>query len=366
MSNLAKLLNKIYSAETPDLKDLEQVLFLTQKGQLDELFSFADKVRKEFCGDGVLLRGIIEFSNFCSQECFYCGLNKSNHKLKRYRMSKNELIEAVNYLAFCNIKTLVLQSGQEDNLDALWLKDIILEIKSKFNIAITLSVGEKSLDEYRIWKQAGADRYLLKIETFDKKLYESIHQGMSFEKRIKCLDDLRSLGYQVGSGIIIGLPGQTLKTIAGDIAFFKKMDFDMIGIGPFIPHENTKFSKGKPGDVDLTLKTIALTRLVAKNPHIPATTALGSMDKDYRVDGLKCGANVLMPNFTPQPYRKFYEIYPGKRCVDEPVGNCNFCMDGMAKNIGRFIDYSIGDSLKFRDGSRDKGKLSPLVGTVLL
>ncbi|MCK9603653.1 MAG: [FeFe] hydrogenase H-cluster radical SAM maturase HydE [Candidatus Omnitrophica bacterium] len=366
MFNLAKLLNKIYSAETPDLKDMEQVLLLTQKGQLDELFSFADNIRKEFCGDGILLRGIIEFSNLCAQECFYCGLNKSNHRLKRYRMTENELIKAVDYLGSCNIKTLVLQSGQEEGLDALWLRDIILKIKSKFNMAITLSVGEKSADEYRLWKQAGADRYLLKIETSDKALYESIHKGMSFARRMACLDDLRGLGYQVGTGNIIGFAGQSLKTVAKDIKFFKHGNFDMLGIGPFIPHQDTRMSQDPKGDAALCLKTIALARIVTKNTHIPATTALGSLDQDYRVEGLKCGANVLMPNFTPQPYRKLYEIYPGKRCVDEPVGNCNFCMDSMAKNIGRFIDYSIGDSLKFRDGSRNKGKPSPLEGTVLL
>jgi len=346
MSNLGKLLNIIYTAKLPEFNDLEQVLALNKPVELNELFSFADNVRKELCGDGIILRGIIEFSNFCTQECFYCGLNKSNHKLKRYRMSKDGLLEAVEYLAACNIKTLVLQSGQDDGLDALWLKDIILDIKSKFDIAITLSLGEKSIDEYRLWRQAGADRYLLKIETSDKDLYESIHSGMSFDNRIKCLNDLKDLGYQVGSGNIIGLPGQTLSTIARDIIFFKRNDFDMIGIGPFIPHQDTRLSGLKKGDVDLCLKTIALTRIVTKNAHMPATTALGSMDKDYRLDGLKCGANVLMPNFTPQPYRKLYEIYPQKRCVDEPLGACSLCMDGMSQAIGRFIDYSRGDSLK--------------------
>ncbi|MDD5120471.1 MAG: [FeFe] hydrogenase H-cluster radical SAM maturase HydE [Candidatus Omnitrophica bacterium] len=348
MFNLSKLLNRIYTARLPELKDLEQVLSLNDPKQLNVLFSFADTVRKEFCGDGILLRGIIEFSSYCSRECFYCGLHKSNHKLKRYRMSEDELFKAVEYLASCRIKTLVLQSGQDDSLDALWFKDIISKIKSKFDMAVTLSLGEKSMDEYGVWRQAGADRYLLKIETFDKELYESVHSGMSLDNRIKCLNYLRALGYQLGSGNIIGLPGQTLKMIAQDIIFFKRGDFDMIGIGPFIPHQDTAFANRQKGEVNLCLKAIALTRIVTKNAHIPATTALGSMDKDYRFDGLKCGANVLMPNFTPQPYRKLYEIYPGKRCVDEPVGRCSFCMDNMAKEIGRFIDYSRGDSLKER------------------
>ena len=348
MSNLNELLNRVYTAKSPNLDDLERVLSLEKKADLDELFSFADKIRKSFCGDGILLRGIIEFSNFCDKECFYCGLSKFNHKLTRYRINKDELLKSVEYLALGNIKTVVLQSGEDQGLDALWLKDIILKIKSKFDLAITLSVGERSIDDYRIWREAGADRYLLKMETSDKALYASMHPNMSFEQRLSCLDVLAKLGYQVGSGNIIGLPGQTLKNIIQDIIFFKQGNFDMIGIGPFIPHHNSRFAGEAKGDCLFTLKTIALTRIVTKNTHLPATTALGSLDKDYRLDGLKCGANVLMPNFTPAPYRKLYEIYPHKRCIAEPVGACNFCMDGMDKSLGRFIDYTQGDSLKER------------------
>jgi len=348
MSKLQELLNKIYLAVLPERKLLEQVLSLESPEELDTLFSFADKIRKEFCGDGILLRGIIEFSSFCDQECFYCGLNKNNHKLKRYRMSAEELLKSVEYLASCNIKTVVLQSGEDPALDAAWLADIIKQIKSKFGLAITLSVGEKSLADYRIWRQAGSDRYLLKIETTDADLYARMHPKMSFTQRLHCLDILRKLGYQVGTGNIIGLPGQSLKTLAQDILFFKQGNFDMIGIGPFIPHQETVFASEQKGQAALSLKVIALARIVTRNAHIPATTALGSLDKDYRLQGLKCGANVLMPNFTPQPYRTLYQIYPGKKCVDEPVGACNFCMDGMAKDISRFIDYAKGDSLKPR------------------
>lgn len=348
MSKISELLNKIYICQLPDAEDLEYLLSLEQKEDLKELFDFANQVRKSFCGDGIILRGIIEFSNFCDKECFYCGLNKNNHQLSRYRMNKNELIKAVKHLASCNIKTVVLQSGEDPGLDVLGLRDIISEIKSNFSIAITLCVGERSLEDYQIWKNAGADRYLLKIETCDKNLYESMHPKMSFTRRLDCLKDLRGLGYQVGSGNLIGLAGQNLKTIAQDIIFFKQNNFDMIGIGPFIAHGQTKFANQKNGEALLVLKTIALTRIITKNAHLPATTALGSLDQDYRLDGLKCGANVLMPNFTPQPYRKLYEIYPDKRCVKEAVDSCNSCMDSLAQSIGRFIDYSQGDSLKLR------------------
>ncbi|MHB8155568.1 MAG: [FeFe] hydrogenase H-cluster radical SAM maturase HydE [Candidatus Omnitrophota bacterium] len=346
MFKLKALLDRIYESELPDLNDLEQVLSLENQVELDKLFSFADSVRKEFCGDGIILRGIIEFSNFCDKECFYCGLNKNNRKLSRYRMNQEELIKSAKYLASCNVKTVVLQSGEDQALDVLWLADIISQIKSRFDLAITLSVGERSLDDYRFWRQAGADRYLLKMETLDEDLYAGMHPQMSFTHRLHCLDILRILGYQIGSGNIIGLPGQSLKIIAQDILFFKQSNFDMIGIGPFIPHQDTQFAAGAGGEALLTLKTIALTRIVTKNAHIPATTALGSLDQDYRLDGLKYGANVLMPNFTPQPFRKLYEIYPGKRCMDEPVGSCNFCIDGVAKSLGRFIDYSKAHSFK--------------------
>lgn len=334
MSNIAELLRKLYNTEIPDPGVLEHFLSLDDKKDLEALFSFADRVRKEFCGDGIILRGIIEFSNFCMRECFYCGLSKFNHKLIRYRLSKEELLKSVAYLASCNIKTVVLQSGEDPGLDPLWLKEVIRNIKSRFDLAITLSVGERSANDYRIWRQAGADRYLLKIETSDGNLYSSMHPQMSFAQRLNCLNVLRDLGYQVGSGNIIGLPGQTVKNLVQDIIFFKQYNFDMVGIGPFIPHPATPFAAQKEADALVTLKLIALTRIVTRNTHLPATTALGSLKGDHRSEGLACGANVLMPNFTPQPYRKLYEIYPNKRYIDVAAG------------AGRFIDHSKGNSLK--------------------
>jgi len=349
MSNLEGLLARVRDAVLPSKDDLKEILSKEGESELKSIFSFADKIRKKFCGDGIFLRGIIEFSNYCVRDCFYCGLNRDNLKLRRYRMGKDEVLNSIAFLAGNNIKTVVLQSGDDASIDAAELKDIILEIKKRFDMAITLSVGERKLEDYKAWKEAGADRYLLKIETSDKKLYESMHTDMSFDRRIKCLDALRDLGYQVGSGNMVGLPGQTTGMLAKDIIFFKEKDLDMIGIGPFIPHDDSRFGQQKTGDSLFTLKVIALTRIVTKNAHIPATTALGSLDKDYRLDGLACGANVIMPNFTPQPYRRLYEIYPGKKCVDEPVGACNFCIDSMAKDLGRFIDYGRGDSLKSRE-----------------
>ena len=340
------LLKKVYESPSPSVEDLVCLLSLEDKKEIKALFDFADRVRHEFMGDGIFLRGIVEFSSFCGRTCFYCGLNKNNGTLKRYRLTCQELFESIEKIHSCGLSTVVLQSGEDDGTDPLWLADITRQIKKRFDIAVTLSVGEKDKDIYRSWKEAGADRYLLKIETSDKKLYGSLHPGMSFQNRLNCLKALRDLGYQVGSGIIIGLKGQTLESIARDILFFKKEDFDMIGVGPFIPHSKTEL-KGMPrGDVSLTLKTIALTRIATRNAHLPATTALGSIGDDYRSEALSCGANVLMPNFTPSSYRSLYEIYPGKRCVDEPVAACATCMETMAFSIGRPIDYSRGDSFK--------------------
>lgn len=339
-------LEKIFSAPNPELNDLEFLLSREKPGELQEILDFADQVRRQFMGDGILLRGLVEFSNHCRNSCFYCGLNKNNKELERYRLGKEEILSCAEKLNACGIKTAVLQSGEEDALDPLWLKSVIEAIKAEFEIAITLSVGERSREEYKIWKEAGADRYLLKIESSNRQLYDSLHSGMSFEDRLRCLQDLRELGYQVGCGNMIGLKGQTLKILAQDILFFKENNFDMIGIGPFIPHPQTRLASQKKGEVELTLKVLALTRIVTKNAHLPATTALGSLEDDFRIKGLKAGANVLMPNFTPLKYRKLYEIYPNKRCISEPAGACVSDMEELASSAGRYIDYSRGDSRK--------------------
>ena len=331
------ILNRVYGSEVPDHKDLVYLLSVSSQEELQRIFDFADRVRREFVGDGILLRGIIEFSNYCRNSCLYCGLNKTNKSLKRYRLSGAEIQRSVRRIVGSGIQTVVLQSGEDHELEAGWLKEIIQTIKSECDIAVTLSVGERDIEDYRMWRYAGADRYLLKIESSDRRLYQSLHPGMSFDRRKKCLKELKDLGYQTGSGNIIGLRGQALSHLAGDILFFEREKFDMIGIGPFIPHPDTELSKVSPGDVLMTLKTLALTRIVTKNTHLPATTALASVCKeDLRGEGLKAGANVVMLNFTPEEYRPLYQIYPNKRCIGETVDSCK----------GWNIDYSRGDSMK--------------------
>jgi biotin synthase len=345
MSDVDDCLTRLFTGIRPESRDIISLLALEEGTQAEELFRFADQVRSSCCGDGILVRGIIEFSNICRNTCAYCGLQKNNLNLQRYRLTSEEFLRSIQDIAAVHIKTVVIQSGEHDEADDGWLSEMVSEIKKRYGLAITLSVGERSGKVYRQWRMSGADRYLLKIETSDKHLYESLHPGMSFENRLRCLDDLRTSGYQVGSGSIIGLPGQTKEIIARDIAFFKERSFDMIGIGPFIPHRGTRLGAEHRGDAFLTIKALALTRIVTHNTHIPATTALGSLREDYRLWALKAGANVLMPNFTPLEYRRLYEIYPGKRCLREPSG-ASSSYETMAASVGRFIDYSRGDALK--------------------
>ncbi|MCK4998249.1 MAG: [FeFe] hydrogenase H-cluster radical SAM maturase HydE [Anaerohalosphaera sp.] len=347
MSDLNTTLNRLYDTAVPDRNDIVSLLSISDADELKQLFTFADHVRKQHVGDGVLLRGIVEFSNFCGNNCAYCGLKKDNTTINRYRLSVDEILQSIGQIYSSSIRTVVLQSGEEHSIDAEWMAKLLKKIKSRFDIAVTLSVGERSYEDYELWRKAGADRYLLKIETTDKQLYNSLHPDMSFEKRIDCLRTIKQLGYQSGTGCIVGLKGQTIETLANDIMFFAAEQFDMLGIGPFIPHQDTPLKDDDPGELDMILKTLAVTRIVTKDTHMPATTAIGSLNSgDERLKALQCGANVMMPNYTPQPYKKDYEIYPGKRCIDEPSGACANCMEQMAQSIGRYIDYSRGDSLK--------------------
>jgi biotin synthase len=347
LSPTQTVLERVFSADVPDRADIEFLLRRDDDRHVRLLFDFADRVRREYVGDGVLLRGIIEFSNICRNGCAYCGLRKANRRVQRYRLTEADILAAAENIRRLGIKTVVLQSGEEDNLDADGLGRIIEEIKSRFDVAVTLSVGERDRDDYAMWKDAGADRYLLKIETSDPALYEDLHPGMSFENRIRCLGDLAELGYQTGSGNLVGLRGQTVESLAGDVVFFKKGDFDMISVSPFIPHAETPLANVPAGDLRTTLKMIALARIVSRNAHIPASTAIGSLNgRDARDQALAVGANVVMPSFTPMTYRSLYEIYPGKAGRDMSPGESVTRVEPMVSSMGRFIDLDKGHSLK--------------------
>ena len=331
--------------ETQLIEDLALLLDARDPEETAELYRVAAGIRDAECGRRMVLRGLVEFSSCCSNDCRYCGLNRNNPNAERYRLTKDEILECAALIYKAGIRTVVLQSG-EDGTPAPFLADVIRAIKEKGDMAITVSAGERQREDFALWRDAGADRYLMRVESSDPALYAALHEGRSLETRLRCLDDLQSLGYQTGSGIMVGPPGQTSAHIARDILFFSRHDFDMIGIGPFIPHPDTPYRDEPAGGVALTLNTVALTRIVTRNSWLPATTALGSLDRDYRIDALRAGANVVMPNFSPVSVKKKYAIYPGKRCLSERTGACALCMDRLAKSAGLELDYSRADSLK--------------------
>ena len=324
------------------IKTKQDIINILKDDQINEqLFSYADSIRKEYVGSDVHLRGLIEFSNVCKNTCKYCGLRCENKIIDRYRIEPNEIISFAKSAAEMGYKTIVLQSGEDEYYSTNKMCKIISEIKN-FDVALTLSVGEKNYETYKAYKNAGADRYLLRIETTDKDLYRQMHPGMDFENRVRCLKDLKKLGYEVGSGCLVGLPNQTIESLAEDILFFKEIGADMVGIGPFIPHPNTPLKECPTGNFELALKVMAITRILLRDINIPATTAMETLNTNGRIIALQSGANVVMPNVTTTEYRKKYEIYPNKICINENPTQCFNCISNKIKSIGRTISSDYG------------------------
>lgn len=313
----------------------------------DWLFSLADKTREEYVGDEVHLRGLIEFSNICKRQCKYCGLRCEDKFIDRYRISKENIISYAEHAVNMGYKTVVLQSGEDEYYNTDLMCEIIEGIK-KLGVALTLSIGEKTYEEYKAFKEAGADRYLIRIETTDKTLYNQMHPNMDFDNRVRCLEDLGRLGYEVGTGCLVGLPNQTIESLADDILFFKEINADMVGIGPFIPHPHTPLKDSASGSFTLALKVMALTRILLKDINIPATTAMETLNPNGRIIALQSGANVVMPNVTTTEYRAKYEIYPNKICINENPDKCKGCISAKIQSIGRTVSTSFG----FRVGKK--------------
>ena len=304
----------------------------TDPQRLERLWEMADETRRAHVGDAVHLRGLVEISSHCARQCAYCGLRAGNTGLTRYRMTAEEILAAAHQAVTFGYGTVVLQAGEDYSISADWMAEIVRRIKRETPLAVTLSLGERTDEELELWREAGADRYLLRFETSDRALFDLIHPGLGKQAsdRIAILRQLKALGYETGSGIMVGLPGQTYDSVAHDIGLFRELDLDMIGIGPFIPHPQTPlgneelwrgFAGGAPGQpVDqvpntelMVYKAVALTRLVRPDANIPSTTALATINKrNGRELGLKRGANVFMPNLTPVKYRSLYQIYPGQ------------------------------------------------------
>ncbi len=313
-----------------------------------DLYRRADGVRHDSVGDAVHLRGLIEFSNYCRNDCMYCGIRRSNAHVKRYRMTREELVETARRAVDIGFQTIVLQSGEDMHFDQAGMCRIIEAIK-RMDVALTLSIGERDYADYKAFREAGADRYLLRIETTDTDLYHRLNPGMSWQRRHECLLMIKELGYELGSGIMVGQPGQTIDSIADDLLYFRGIGIDMAGIGPFIPHPDTPLAGEASGTLELALRVMAAMRLLMPDINIPATTAMETLHPQGRIMALQAGANVVMPNVTEGEYRRLYELYPGKICVNDTPVHCRSCIGLKIKSIGRTIGQGWGGHVTHRN-----------------
>ncbi|MBQ7503244.1 [bacterium] len=362
---MAKLDNLIEQAQQKPHSlakdDLLYLLQLEDKGELDRLFKGAYALKSRYSGNSVYLRGLIEMGNVCAKDCFYCGIRKSNTKPKRYQLSLEEILNTARETFEKQYGSLVLQSGEiESEKHTLFIAQAIEAISSltQGKLGLTLSLGEQEENVYKLWREAGAHRYLLRIETSNPNLYAQLHPAShSFSRRLECLRTLRRLNYQTGSGVMIGLPGQTRQDLADDILFFQNEDLDMIGMGPYIPHRDTPLGQNieftesfKQTQLLMGLKMIACTRLQLHDVNIAATTALQALHPQGREKGIKAGANVIMPNVTETRFRADYQLYENKPCLDENAQQCRNCLTMRLAAIGEKISYGVpGDPLHYKN-----------------
>ena len=320
-------------------------LYKDQK-TIDLLKQEAVRIQKKYFGSKIYTRGLVEFTNYCRNDCYYCGIRRSNTNAVRYRLTKEEILQCCENGHELGFRTFVLQGGEDPWFNDERMVDIIQTIKKNYpDCAITLSIGEKSKESYRKFREAGADRYLLRHETANEDHYRYLHpENLSLSNRKRCLYDLKELGYQIGAGFMVGAPGQTMENLAEDLVFLKELNPHMVGIGPFIPHHDTKFAKEEAGNVELTLFLLSVIRIMLPKVLLPATTALGTLDPRGREKGFQTGANVVMPNLSPVKNRKQYELYDNKICTGEEAAECRGCLSRRARSVGYEIVTDRGDS----------------------
>lgn len=327
-------------ADNINLKEL-----ITDNSYNEILTAEADKVRRKYYGNSVFVRGLIEISNICKNDCYYCGIRKSNRNVSRYRLTEDEIYSCCENGYNLGLRTFVLQGGEDLYFSDIVLCRIVNNIKNKYpECAVTLSMGERSYESYKNLKSAGADRYLLRHETADSIHYSKLHPiDMSLENRKRCLYNLKSLGYQTGAGFMVGSPFQTVDNIVSDFQFLRELEPEMIGIGVFIPHHDTPFGNYPNGDIELNLKLLSIARLMFPKVLLPATTALGTVSPDGRERGIKAGCNVVMPNLSPLKFRKSYELYDNKICNGEESAQCIECLKKRIESVGYVLDMGRGD-----------------------
>ena len=337
--------------KTRDLTDeeFEQLILCEDKETIEYLAEKAREVRESVYGKEVYLRGLIEFTNYCKNDCLYCGIRRSNKNADRYRLTDEQILNCCEVGYKLGFRTFVLQGGEDAYFSDEVLIPLIKEIKEKYpDCALTLSVGEREKDSYQKLFDAGADRYLLRHETADKEHYESLHPAeLSFDHRMKCLWDLKEIGYQVGCGMMIGSPNQTVKHLIKDLRFLQDFKPEMVGIGPFIPHHDTPFADRETGSVDITLKLLSIIRIMLPEVLLPATTALGTADGLGREKGILAGANVVMPNLSPTDVRGKYLLYDNKICTGDEAAECIRCMTLRVQKVGYEVVQKRGDHIRF-------------------
>lgn len=330
---------------------LERLLLLESREDLELLYEAAYAVKLKCCGKGVAVRGLVEAGNLCAKDCLYCGIRKSNAAVERYSLDEDAIAAAAEEAKRLGYASLVIQSGEiESEAHTVFMENVLRRI-APLDLGVTLSLGEQTEEVYARWREAGATRYLLRIETSNPELYAALHPAeCSWARRVECLGALRRTGYQVGTGVMCALPGQTARDLARDIVFYGEMDVDMIGMGPYIPHPDTPLAACAPvmpaeSRLELGLKMIAATRLYLHDVNIAAATALQALAHDGRERGVKAGANVLMPNVTETRWRRAYRLYAGKPCLDENASLCRNCLDRRLASIGESLLYNTrGDS----------------------
>ena len=352
MNQSQALIDKLEA--TSQLTKEEWVALLNNRNSetAEYLFEKARKWQQKYYGNKVYTRGLIEFTNYCKNDCYYCGIRRSNGNAQRYRLTKEQVMECCETGYGLGFRTFVLQGGEDGWFSQEKLEDIVGSIKARYpDCAITLSIGERSYESYERLFQAGADRYLLRHETAEDEHYRKLHPAeLSAENRKQCLFNLKKIGYQTGTGFMVGSPGQTAEQLAEDMLFIRKLEPHMVGIGPFVPHHDTPFAQEAGGTVELTLFMIGLLRVMLPKLLLPSTTALGTIDPLGREKGIKAGANVVMPNLSPTSVRKKYELYDNKICTGDEAAECRSCLSRRMESIGYELVVDRGDYPKGTDG----------------
>lgn len=340
-----KLIDKLEKNRTLTKEEFVTLIKNISPENSEYLFDKARKTARKFFGSSIYMRGLIEFTNYCKNDCFYCGIRASNRNAQRYRLTNDEILSCCEQGYNLGFRTYVLQGGEDPYFTDDRITDIVSSIHKQYpECAITLSIGEKPRDSYQRFFDAGANRFLLRHETADYDHYAKLHpENLSAQNRQRCLRDLKEIGYQTGTGFMVGSPYQTPENLADDLLFIRDLSPEMVGIGPFIPHCDTPFKDEKQGGTDMCLYLIGILRLMLPNGLLPATTALGTADPKGREKGILAGANVVMPNLSPVVYRKKYSLYDNKICTGEEAAECNLCLRRRMQSIGYEIVTDRGD-----------------------